>query len=60
MKAIIWIIILLLIGWGLWYFMKDNDVIEGTPSTEVQGVNFTPDDSATSTDDNSGDYTDKG
>jgi hypothetical protein len=39
MKAIIWIIIVLLLGWGLWYFLRDDvgtDTTTGAPIEQVQ------------------------
>jgi len=53
MKAIILIIVLLLIGWGIWYFVGKDDLTPDTsaaPVEEVQG----------STDVNLEDFQDKG
>lgn len=63
MKAIIWIIILLLIGWGVWSWMKDDVDVDNQPAATVQGL----DDLAGTSDEATGDasedvgpYEDKG
>ena len=41
MKAIIWIIILAVVAWGIWYFMKDNNApvgVYGNTSGQVEGA----------------------
>lgn len=45
MKAIIWIIVLLLLGWGVWWYVQKDDLTDTTtvtPATgEVQGASDT-------------------
>ncbi len=38
MKALIWIIILILIGWGIWYFVKDRESTGGTSAAPIEQV----------------------
>ena len=41
MKVIIWIVILAVIAWGIWYFMKDNNAtsnLNGNAAGQVEGT----------------------
>ncbi len=48
MKAIIWIIILAVVAWGIWYFMADENVVPtsyGNNAGQVEGASdmYNPD-----------------
>ena len=40
MKAIIWIIVLLLVGWGIWKWMDKGPADNTQPAAAVEGLNY--------------------
>ena len=64
MKAIIWIVILILIGWGIWWWVKNptDDTAATQPAATAQGLGDYSSDTDTSASDGSdaGPYEDKG
>lgn len=40
MKAIIWIIVVLLVAWGVWKWMGNDSAEDAQPAAAVEGLNY--------------------
>jgi len=59
MKAIIWIIVLALLGWGIWSWMDDDNLLDDNEANAVGALDYGNTDD-TATDPDLGEFEDKG